>query len=113
MSKVIVHKKGDSIRWNVKYNQSSGTAYDLTSFTIIVSIKDRINNISIVDINNNIYNGNHQITTDQLNIGKFQVIIKDTSSFPTGDYYVDIQYTDVNGFKQSSESFDLKIVNRK
>lgn len=49
----------------------------------------------------------------QLNIGKFQVIIKYTSSFSTGDYYVDIQYTDVNGFKQSSESFNLKIVDRK
>lgn len=113
MSKVIVHKKGDSIRWNVKYNHESGTAYNLTGFTIIVSIKDRVSNVSIFDINSNIYNGKHQITTDQLNIGKFQVIIKDTSSFSTGDYFVDIQYTDVNGFKQSSESFNLKIVNRK
>lgn len=113
MSKVIVHKKGDSIRWNVKYNHESGTAYNLTGFTIIVSIKDRTSNVSRVDINSNIYNVNYQITTDEFNIGKFKIIIKDTSVFPIGDYFVDIQYVDANGFKDSSESFNLKIANRK
>jgi hypothetical protein len=108
----ISHKRGDSIRWTINYKQSSGTAYDLTGFTVVLSIKDKTNSNSILEINSNIFNSNHQITTNEFNIGKFQVIIKDTKNIPIGDYYVDIEYTDANGYKQSSEAFNLKIANR-
>jgi len=112
MSGTITHKAGDSIRWTINYKQSSGSAYNLTGFTVVVSIKDKTNSASIIDINSNIFDPNSQITTNQFSTGIFQVIIKNTKFIPVGEYYVDISYTDASGFVQSSEAFNLKISNK-
>lgn len=52
------------------------------------------------------------ITTDTLALGEFSVIVKDTDNFILGNYDVDIEYIDVDGFQKSSKSFGMKVVER-
>ena len=110
----IIHKAGDSIRWHIKYKQADGTTpVDLTGFEIVVSCTSRVNVLStLFTISSNDVSDNKYITKNNFNIGEFDIIIKDTSAFPKNDNFVDIQYIDANGFKQSAKTFNLKIVER-
>lgn len=109
----IVVKRGDSIIWKVVYKQSDNiTPVDLTGFTIDVDAYNRNTKAILFNILSNAPTSNMYITTDTLNIGEFSIIIKDTDNFTLGDYLVDIEYIDSEGFHKSSKSFGVRIVER-
>lgn len=109
----IETKVGDSIVWKIKYLQSDNiTPVDLTGFKIDVDAYNKTSKALLFNIDTNGVSNNMYITKDTLAIGEFSIIIKDTSTFTTGEYLVDIEYTDVDGFTKSSKSFGLKLVER-
>lgn len=106
----ILIKQGNSIKWITKYIQPNGTPIDLSSSQIIVTAVKTINTSFVLfKIDSNSPTSNMYITIDSLVSGEFNIIVKDTSSFEKGKYFVDIQYIDDEGFKQSSESIELTI----
>lgn len=109
----IVVKKGDSISWKVKYKQSDNiTPVDLTGFSIDVDAYNRTNKALLFNILSGTPTSNMWITTDRLHLGEFSIVVKDTSGFTLGDYSIDIEYRDVDGFTKSSKSFGLRLVER-
>ena len=109
----IVVKRGDSIIWKVVYKQSDNiTPVNLTGFNIDVDAYNRNTNAILFNIVSNAPTSNMYITTDTLAIGEFSIIIKDTDTFSLGDYLVDIEYIDAEGFQKSSKSFGVRIVER-
>ena len=112
MSNVSI-KQGDSIKWITRYKQPNGDPIDLSSSQIIVTAVKAINTSSVLfRIDSNAPTSNMYITIDSLVSGEFNIIVKDTSSFEKGKYFIDIQYIDDEGFKQSTESIDLTISGR-
>jgi len=111
MATSIVHKIGDSINWSFNYTQSSSVAVDLTNFVININAMSKTS-VEAFNISSNAPTLNAFIDiTDVIN-GNFELSIKDTSSFLKGDYFVDIEYTDLQGYRKSSKSFILKLVER-
>jgi hypothetical protein len=109
----IVNKIGDSISWKVRYLQSdNSTPVDLTGFVIDVDAYHKVTKELLFNIDTLSSTSSRYITTDLVSLGEFTIVIKDTEGFPLGDYLVDIEYTDVEGFKRSSKSFGLKVVER-
>jgi hypothetical protein len=109
----ITNKIGDSISWKIKYLQSDNiTPVDLTGFSIDVDAYHKVNKELLFNLDTSSSTLSRYITTDLLNIGEFTIVIKDTGAFPQGDYLVDIEYTDTDGFRKSSKSFGLKVVER-
>ena len=51
-------------------------------------------------------------TSNELNIGKYSIIVKDTSMLKTGEYFIDITYVSADGFRQSIEAINLKVMDR-
>lgn len=112
MSNIIV-KKGDSIAWKIKYLQSDNTTpIDLTGWLIDVDAYGRLDKTLLFNIKSDAPTVGMYITVDKLDVGEFSVVIKDTSGFALGDYSVDIEYTDMDGFTKSSKSFGLRLVER-
>ena len=64
-------------------------------------------NINTVSVDSNMY-----ITSNELNIGKYTIIVRDTSMLKTGEYFVDITYVSADGFRQSIETVYLKVMDR-
>ena len=113
MATTIVHKKGDSVVWRISYKQSDGiTPVNLTGYTIDVDANNRNSKAILFNIVSNAPTTNAYITTTDLVTGEFSVVIKDTSAFSIGDYSVDIEYTDPDGFIKSSKAFNVKVVER-
>lgn len=108
----IILKSGDSLKWHIKYKQSDNTPVDLTSFSVNVDAYDKVTNALLFKIDSTAPTANMYITTDKFNIGEFDIIVKDTSSFNKSSYSVDIQYVDAEGLKTSSKNFVLKIVDK-
>ena len=109
----LIQKIGDSITWKISYKQSDGiTPVDLTGFTIDVDAYNKANKEILFNILSTTPTTNMYITTDTLALGEFSVIIKDTSTFTLGDYLVDIEYIDPEGFQKSSKAFGVKLVER-
>ena len=52
------------------------------------------------------------ISETNLILGEYSVVIKDTATFPAGDYLVDVEYTSADGFKRSTPTFQIKMVER-
>lgn len=109
----LIQKRGDSITWKISYKQSDGiTPVDLTGFIIDVDAYEKITKSILFNVVSNAPTPNMYITTDTLNIGEFSVIIKDTATFKIGNYDVDIEYIDPDGFQKSSKSFGMRVVER-
>lgn len=109
----FTHKIGDSIKWELRSLQSDGiTPVNWSGFVIEVSAINKVSNVELFRVSSSTPTADSYIKVDELNIGKFSVIIKNTDNFHIGDYSVDIRYTSPEGFKQSSKSIPIKIVNR-
>ena len=108
----IIHKIGDSIKWKLKNTQEDGiTPIDWSGTIIICKAINKYNQNQILfEINSSTPTVNAYITVNELNIGKYEVIIKSTDLFKIGEYLVDFKYQNADGFKQSSKSITLKIV---
>ena len=105
-------KLGDSIRWNIAYKQSDNVSpVNLTGYTINVDAVNKANNSVLFNIVSSAPTANQYITLNPIS-GTFTVIVKDTSSFVPGVYNVDIEYVTADGFKTSSKSFELRVVER-
>ena len=105
-------KIGDSIRWNIAYKQSDKISpINLTGYTINVDAVNKANKSVLFNIVSSASTSNQYITIDAI-AGTFIVIIKDTSSFVPGVYNVDIEYVTADGFKISSKTFELRVVER-
>ena len=111
MADTIIHKIGDSISWDLNYKQSDNTPVDLTNFNINISATRR-SNIEVFNVSSNSPTSNSYIDISDVVNGNYKLIIKNTSSFQRGDYYVDIEYIDASGYKKSSQSFILTLVER-
>ncbi len=108
----ITHKIGDSIKWKLKNVQEDGvTPVDWTGTTIECRAISKFNTTDILfDISTDSPTADTYISTDKLNIGEYEVIVKNTDNFKQGEYFVDFKY-ESNGFKTSSKSITLKILN--
>ena len=105
-------KIGDSIRWNIAYKQSDNISpVNLTGYTINVDAVNKANKSVLFNIVSSAPTSNQYITIDAV-AGTFIVVIKDTSSFVPGVYNVDIEYVTADGFKTSSKTFELRVVER-
>ena len=113
MSNILApHKIGDSIIWNIHYKQSDNiTPVNLTGYTINVDAVNKANKSVLFNIVSSAPTSNQYITINAI-AGTFTVVIKDTSSFVPGVYNVDIEYVTADGFKTSSKSFELRVVER-
>lgn len=108
----IIHKVGDSIKWKLKNVQEDGvTPINWSGSTIVCKAINKFNQTQVLfEVDSSLPTSNAYITVDQLNIGKYEVIVKDTDLFKIGEYLVDFKYKNTDGFKQSSKSITLKIV---
>ena len=109
---MIVHKIGDSIKWKIKSTESDGiTPIDWTGAIIEVKAVSKFTGAVLFEFSTENGDSNRYITTTNLNIGEYSVIVKDTDEFQASDYVVDFRYN-LDGFKQSSKAISLKIVAR-
>ena len=107
-----MHKIGDSITWQINYKQSDGiTPVDLTGVIIDIDAINQINKEVLFNILSTESDPNSYLTVDETS-GVFSIVIKDPTAFKIGVYDVDIEFTDSEGFKKSSKSFILKVVER-
>ena len=112
-------KVGDSLIWKIKYKQSDGsTPVDLTGFIIDIDAY-KINKGQTTLAKTPLFNVvsdspsiNSYIVLDNVATGEFSIIIKNTTGFELGNYLVDIEYTSPTGFKYSSKTFPLSVVER-
>ena len=105
-------KIGDSIRWNIAYKQSDNVSpVNLIGYTINVDAVNKANKSILFNIASSTPTSNQYITINAI-AGTFTVVIKDTSSFVPGVYNVDIEYVTADGFKTSSKTFELRVVER-
>lgn len=109
----IVHKIGDSLNWKINYKQSDNiTSVDLTGFIININAENKSTKVELFNIQSDTPNLNAFIDISDVLNGNFVLTIKDTSFFIKGTYLVDIEYTDLQGYKTSSKSFVLSVVER-
>ena len=106
----ILLTKGDSIKWRINYKNSDNTPVDLTGFSVNVDAVNRETKMKIFKVDSSTPTSNAYITTSDFNIGEFDLIIKDTDTYPLGVYYINVQYVDQEGIKVSSKRITLKIV---
>lgn len=104
----VEQKIGDSIVWDFKYNELT----DLTGFSIEVSAISKLDESILFTINSNNNLENTLITTDKFNLGEFTVIVKDTSSFTQGDYYIDVKHISADNMAKSAKSFVMRLLKR-
>ena len=105
-------KIGDSVRWNIAYKQSDNvTPVNLTGYTINIDAVNKANNSVLFNVSSSVSTVNQYISVNALS-GTFTIVIKDTSTFIPGVYNVDIEYVTADGFKASSKTFELRVVER-
>ena len=103
---ILIHKRGDTIKWNCIYEDAENNPIDLTGYQI--KTQARANSTSkktLFDLSI----GNGITITDSVN-GLYDIDLQDTALFKTGEYVVDIQYTDNSNTIISTETFKLEIV---
>jgi len=109
---MIIHKIGDSIKWKIKSTQSDGiTPINWSTAIIEVKAVNKFTQAVLFGFSTAASDTDKYITTANLNIGEYEVVIKNTDDFQTGEYIVDFRYI-LDGFKQSTKAIPLKIVNR-
>lgn len=107
--KILEQKIGDSIIWEFGYS----TTLNLTGYSIKIEAISKLNETTeLFSVDSLSPTSNAYITTDLLSNGKFSLIIKDTSSFINGDYYVDVVYTNPEGIKKSTKTIILRMLKR-
>ena len=112
MIKLDPIKIGDSIIWKMKLKNADNTAVNLTGFLIDIDAYNKANDAQLINITSASATANMYISETNLVLGEYSVVIKDTATFPAGDYLVDVEYTSVDGFKRSTPTFQIKMVER-
>ncbi len=112
MIKLDPIKIGDSIIWKMKLKNADNTAVNLTGFLIDIDAYNKANNAQLFNIISANTTANMYISETDLVLGEYSVVIKDTATFPAGDYLVDVEYTSADGFKRSTPTFQIKMVER-
>jgi len=112
MIKLDPIKIGDSIIWKMKLKNADNTAVNLTGFNIDIDAYNKLNNAQLFNITSSTATTNMYISETNLVNGEYSVVIKDTATFPAGDYLVDVEYTSADGFKRSTPTFQIKMVER-
>ena len=112
MIKLDPIKIGDSIIWKMKLKNADNTAVNLTGFLIDIDAYNKVNNAQLFNITSVSATANMYISETNLVLGEYSVVIKDTATFPAGDYLVDVEYTSADGFKRSTPTFQIKMVER-
>lgn len=112
MIKLDPIKIGDSIIWKMQLKNADNTAVNLTGFLIDIDAYNKTNNTQLFNITNSNATANMYISETNLVNGEYSVVIKDTATFPAGDYLVDVEYTSADGFKRSTPTFQIKMVER-
>ena len=112
MTKLDPIKIGDSIIWKMKLKNADNTAVNLTGFLIDIDAYNKVNDTQLFNITSASATANMYISETDLVLGEYSVVIKDTSTFPAGDYLVDVEYTSADGFKRSTPTFQIKMVER-
>lgn len=112
MIKLDPIKIGDSIIWKMKLKNADNTAVNLTGFLIDIDAYNKANDAQLFNITSVNATANMYISETNLVLGEYSVVIKDTATFPAGDYLVDVEYTSADGFKRSTPTFQIKMVER-
>ena len=112
MIKLDPIKIGDSIIWKMKLKNAVNTAVNLTGFLIDIDAYNKVNDTQLFNITSVNATANMYISETNLVLGEYSVVIKDTATFPAGDYLVDVEYTSADGFKRSTPTFQIKMVER-
>lgn len=112
MIKLDPIKIGDSIIWKMKLKNADNTAVNLTGFLIDIDAYNKVNDAQLFNITSVNATANMYISETDLVLGEYSVVIKDTATFPAGDYLVDVEYTSADGFKRSTPTFQIKMVER-
>ena len=112
MIKLDPIKIGDSIIWKMKLKNADNTAVNLTGFLIDIDAYNKANDAQLFNITSANTTANMYISETNLVLGEYSVVIKDTATFPAGDYLVDVEYTSADGFKRSTPTFQIKMVER-
>ena len=112
MIKLDPIKIGDSIIWKMKLKNADNTAVNLTGFLIDIDAYNKANDAQLFNITSANATANMYISETNLVLGEYSVVIKDTATFPVGDYLVDVEYTSADGFKRSTPTFQIKMVER-
>lgn len=112
MTKLDPIKIGDSIIWKMKLKNADNTAVNLTGFLIDIDAYNKANDTQLFNITSANATANMYISETDLVLGEYSVVIKDTATFPAGDYLVDVEYTSADGFKRSTPAFQIKMVER-
>ena len=112
MIKLDPIKIGDSIIWKMKLKNADNTAVNLTGFLIDIDAYNKVNDTQLFNITSANATANMYISETDLVLGEYSVVIKDTATFPVGDYLVDVEYTSADGFKRSTPTFQIKMVER-
>ena len=112
MTKLDPIKIGDSIIWKMKLKNADNTAVNLTGFLIDIDAYNKANDAQLFNITSATATANMYISETDLVLGEYSVVIKDTATFPAGDYLVDVEYTSADGFKRSTPTFQIKMVER-
>jgi hypothetical protein len=112
MIKLDPIKIGDSIIWKMKLKNADNTAVNLTGFLIDIDAYNKVNDTQLFNITSLNATANMYISETNLMNGEYSVVIKDTATFPAGDYLVDVEYTSADGFKRSTPTFQIKMVER-
>ena len=112
MIKLDPIKIGDSIIWKMKLKNVDNTAVNLTGFLIDIDAYNKANDTQLFNITSANATANMYISETDLVLGEYSVVIKDTATFPAGDYLVDVEYTSADGFKRSTPTFQIKMVER-
>ena len=112
MTKLDPIKIGDSIIWKMKLKNADNTAVNLTGFLIDIDAYNKANDAQLFNITSANATANMYISETNLVLGEYSVVIKDTATFPAGDYLVDVEYTSADGFKRSTPTFQIKMVER-
>ena len=112
MIKLDPIKIGDSIIWKMKLKNADNTAVNLTGFLIDIDAYNKANDTQLFNITSANVTANMYISETNLVLGEYSVVIKDTATFPAGDYLVDVEYTSADGFKRSTPTFQIKMVER-
>ena len=112
MIKLDPIKIGDSIIWKMKLKNADNTAVNLTGFLIDIDAYNKANDTQLFNITSANATTNMYISETNLALGEYSVVIKDTATFPVGDYLVDVEYTSADGFKRSTPTFQIKMVER-
>ena len=102
----IVHKIGDTFKYTCIYSDADGAGIDLTGSSIKVQAKiNAESDVSLFDL----AIGSGITVTDAVN-GEFEMLVSDTTAWEIGIYQIDIQYTDASSIIESTETFEIEVI---